>query len=126
MDILQDHLDILQNIEVAAMTFCLENPSIKDVHVLAVYEKLFNHFDRRKRNLPELPVILPPLIMELYIRVKTVCESHILGAPNELPEAHSVTPGVMVQCLKKLIGSVKLWSQEGGPKGYIRFVSQNI
>lgn len=123
MDLLRDHFDILQNIEAVTIAFCAENPSIKDAHVLTVYEKLAGLFDRRKRKLPDLPVSLPPTQMELYLSLKALCESRILGDPNEMPEAYNVAPGVMVQCLKKLIGSVKRWSKEGGAKGYIQFVS---
>lgn len=126
MDILRDHSDILYKIEMVVVACCAETPSIKDAHILAVYEKLATLFDRRKRKLPDLPVSLPPVLMDLYISLKMVCESRILGDPNETLEANNVPPGVMVQCLKKLIGSVKLWSKEGGAKGYIQFISQHV
>lgn len=126
MDLLQDHIDILQNIESAVIGHCAENPSVTDAHVLAVYEKLVTLFDRRKRKLPDLPVTLSQPTMGLYMNVKAVCELRAAGDPSELPDAYNVSPGVMVRCLKKLIGSVKLWTKEGGAKGYIRFVAQNI
>lgn len=83
MDLLRDHFDILQNIEAVTIAFCAENPSVKDAHVLAVYEKLAGLFDRRKRKLPDLPVSLPPTQMELYLSLKALCESRILATPTK-------------------------------------------
>ncbi len=126
MNVLNQHLDILQNIEATAIAFCRENPVLKDAHILAVYEKLLSLFDRRKRKLPELPVALPPISMSLFLELKTVCETRIAGSPSEMPGAVNVPPGVMVLCLKKLVDSVKRWTKEGGVKGYIQFVEKYL
>lgn len=126
MNVLDEYLDILQNIEAAVIGYWGTNPSIKDAQVQAVYEKLFSNYDRRKRSLPELPAHFQPLTMSLYEEVKAVCESRVIGSPDELPDLENVTPGVMVLCLKKLLDSVKFWSKQNGARGYLQYVGEML
>jgi hypothetical protein len=127
MNVINEHLDILQNIESATITFCRENPNLKDANVLAVYEKVYSQLERQKRKLPALAVSLPPTTLQLYNVVKETCDERIIGNESELFELESqVPPAVMLLCLKKLIDSVPFWTKKNGASGYINFVGSAI
>jgi hypothetical protein len=123
MNVIHEHLDILQNIESATIAFCRENPIIKDANVLAVYEKVYSQIERQKRKMPALPVVLPPTTLQLYNAVKEICDERIEGNESEFfTEDTQVPPAIMLLCLKKLIDSVPFWTKKNGASGYINFV----
>ena len=59
MNVVNDHLDILQNIEVAITSVYKQMPELRDPDVILALERLITVYTREKKNLPSLPVKLP-------------------------------------------------------------------
>jgi hypothetical protein len=125
MNVIDDHLDILQNIEFTTIAFWRQNPDLKDAHVLVVYEKLYSNYDRRRQKLMILPFAFQSeMTIGLFKEVEAICETRIVGSPTEAPDGFNVPPATMARCLKRLCESVRMWTKINGVRGYLKFVGE--
>jgi hypothetical protein len=126
------YLDVLQNIEMAIVGVYRNNRQLLDYDVDRILELLWTEY----RNEVSGKKIAMPALNEnaqmIYDRVRQVCEWR-LGRSNDIktkgwlqakPEPISVDE--IMDCLKRIRKSVKLWNREGGRQGYLYFIDNNI
>lgn len=128
MPVEEEHLDVLQNIEMAINVVYKDHPELSDFHVDSALEALGRTYQREKiGGAPVLPK--PGLPQEVYKAVKNICEWR-LGRENIVDEEgqpmgiEPLTVDEIQACLKRLRKSIDLWTKHGGSQGYLKYISQ--
>jgi len=126
------YLDVLQNIEMAIVGVYRNNHQLLDYDVDRILELLWTEY---RNEVSGKKMVMPALnenAQMVYDRVRQVCEWR-LGRSNDIktegwfqarPEPISVDE--IMDCLKRIRKSVKLWNKEGGRQGYLYFIDNNI
>lgn len=129
MNVVEQHSDILQNIEFAIVSTYRERPELRDPEVIMALEKLITYYTRMKKGLPQLPVVLPEGSMAVFTFMKAVCESRREGGEEDATPDESlprVPLRIIVLCLERLLDSARNWHKRDGQRGYLNFVAQYI
>ena len=122
---------ILRNIESGIVYLYDENPEMTDWEVLAAIEGLIRRYraETKGRQSPRPP--LDPLTAEVYDLVEMICGWHrgtrpLLGEGDKPLDfsIETLTLDEIIACLKRVRKSINLWTQEGGRRGYLTFISQ--
>lgn len=130
------HEDVLFNIEVRVVAYFEKHPELTDYAVDMIYEDLFNHYRAQKDNRTPRPTRLTDLQKDLHQQIKDACDLFINTETIEIKKGlfgrkgetylEQKTVGDIMQCLKRLRKSIKLWTKEGGRQGYLQYISEFI
>ncbi len=129
MNVVDEHLDILQNIEFSIVETFRQRPELRDPEVIAAMEKLTAYYTRMKKGLPALPLVLPERVMTVFQAMKSFCELRREGgevAFESGAEMPRVPLRIVILCLERLLDSARKWHKRDGQRGYLNFISQYI
>lgn len=135
------HIDVLQNLEMIPMMLWRENPELTDYAVERAYDAAFQRYRAEARGRRFEEPVLSGLEAVLLTRLLPICEWRLGRA--ELPQATDpdeteedtdnvrdeeslscdpITVEEMVDCLRRLLKSVRRHTKHGGRQGYLHFV----
>lgn len=129
----EKYLDVLQNIETTIIRVRQRQPGLLDVEVLEAIEGLLRTYswEVEKRGFPTMR--LTGRSLEVFDKVHTVCEWRFGRATLDereeaglLIENVELRPRDLLPCLKKIRGSIRFWTSEGGRQGYLTYVEQFV
>ncbi len=141
MSLIDNHLDVLQNIEQAFNLTARANNEIKDKHVIKTLDKLIDHFKALASNrTPPTTESLNELEQALFNNVLKILEDRdILDIDDDInndkedkaPRRKSFSRAfrqptkedIYLACMRKIQGSAKFWNKERGPRGYLNYIS---
>lgn len=126
------YMDVLQNIEMAIVSVYREHGDLLDYDVDRVLNLLWKEYRNEQINKATLMPSLNENPQLVYDRVKNICEWRLGRAEMNFndafakikPEPASIDE--ILDCLKRILKSVKLWNKEGGRQGYLYFIDNNI
>jgi hypothetical protein len=133
MRVEEQYTDVLQNIEAAIVAVYEAQPALMDCEVLDALDALIRQYkwEKEARGTPKARLFgRSPKIFDC---VAQICEWHLgRGTLNQgesddagsLPEPHSLSLEELLLCLQRIRSSVRLWNNEGGRQGYLRYVSR--
>jgi len=127
----EEYEDVLQNMEFAIMQAYQEQADLIDAEVLTAIEWLIRSYGREATGKSGSSRPLKGISGEVALKVKQMCEWRLGRASLSEEEGESVdkdmTPKTLeeiVDCLKWIQSSIKLWTKKGGRQGYLNFVRQ--
>lgn len=130
MSVVEEHADILQNIEMALVGVYRQRPQLGDFQVDTAMEALERTYQREKTGgEPVLPK--NELAVEAYQAMKGICDWR-LGKIQQVDEegtpmsVEPVSIDVIQSCLRRLRRSLEKWNKRGGSQGYLNYISQFI
>jgi hypothetical protein len=131
MRIEEEHQDVLQNIELTVATLYKSHPEMTDHAVLRTYEALVDVYASEFSGRP--PRLIPPpgLEADLFQDAHQVCQWRLGRTKLKTSEGEGIVPEpidvqTLINCLKRLITSVKKWNKRGGRQGYLSFMTQFV
>ncbi len=130
MSVVEEHLDVLQNIEATIVYLYRERPDTTDYAVVRVLEALGECYVSEKLDRPPRPQPLSDSEGRLYEKLHAICEWRLGRAAIEPDGTTCVntptSPDELIQCLKKIIKSAAKWTKRGGRQGYLDFVDRFV
>jgi hypothetical protein len=125
MNPIEEHQDVLQNIEAVVIQVWRKHPELTNYAVMRAYEAALTLYKAEARQHTPKPVSLTGLDASVYEAVKVVCDWRLDRAapPNALNE-DPISLEDMVSCLSRLRKSVEHWTKQGGRQGYLQFIDQ--
>jgi len=129
VNVVEEHQDVLQNIEFAIVSVYKEHPDIVDTAVMRALDTAINYYNAERRGHSPKPVTLSGNALLIFERVKDMCEyrlGHNTSSDQGLKEIGTVSGEVIVSCLRRIRKSVDRWNNQGGRQGYLKFVSQFV
>jgi hypothetical protein len=127
--VVEEHHDVLQNIESVILGVHRKKPDLVDYDVEGALEALVADYTAEQRGNTPREHRLDGARAEVYRVVRHVCEWR-MGRDTcngeFLEDDERATPEIIVSCLKKIRKSVRRWNIEGGRQGYLRLIAQYI
>ncbi|MBI4909786.1 MAG: hypothetical protein HY820_39580 [Acidobacteria bacterium] len=124
---IEEHIDVLQNIEAGIMAVYRVDKSLLDVDAKDAIDALIRcyHAEEEGRRAPYYN--LAARAQTVFDSVKPLCEMRLgrESAPDDAP-SESISISVLVSCLRTIQKSIVLWNKEGGRKGYLDFISRYV
>jgi hypothetical protein len=128
----EEYIDVLQNIENAAVVVCHKRPDLSDRDVIRAYEALIDLYRGEGIGRPPRDWRPSPLEHEVLDRVKEMCDWRLgrldtpptKGGPAARPAPISVD--ALVKCLKRLLHSAEKWNRSHGRQGYLNLISEYV
>ena len=128
MKVQEAYLDVLQNIEFAVANEYRANPSLKDREVLDAIHVLIRRYaaeERRQNHVPSVHLSTPSL--RVFDSVKRMCDWRLgrleSDGTGDLDMTGTISVGELLSCLKRIRGSIRDWTREGGSRGYLDFMT---
>ncbi|UCE04515.1 MAG: hypothetical protein JSW07_12880 [bacterium] len=134
----EKYLDVLQNIEFGIVQIYRKYPELHDYDVMNALEALIDFYVAQKIDRNPRDFFLSDRAMLVFENVKNSCEWRLGRKPieiesinmegGEIDEIETVPKKLdeIINCLKKILSSVKKWNKRGGRQGYLSFVSPFI
>jgi len=116
IEMAEKYMEILFPLEKIVSMYYEQCPEMHDHDVLRVYEALLKDVRAKLTNFPQPQHKLTNLSKTLY--------EMQLALINVFQKSYSLEE--VLQCLKLLEKSVKLWNKELGSRGYLNFISQHF
>lgn len=133
MNVEEKYQDVLQNLEGAIVVYYRANPDLIDAEVETAMDwliKIYSAEAQGKTSSPRSPRGTSGQVAEA---VKMMCELRLgrreveaedeEGNPVEL-DIKPLAPSEIVECLKRIKSSLKMWTKQGGRQGYLKFVNR--
>ena len=132
-EFIEQHLDVLQNLEFALVEAYDRNPNLTDTGAIYAIETLIKVYTGELRGreiaLPELK----PEELDAYTVAKAMCDFRLGRTPVEDESGEKVDASLdlltleeVVACLKRVLKSINTWYKRGGRRGYYEYVRQFI
>ncbi|NOH02929.1 MAG: hypothetical protein HND47_13695 [Chloroflexi bacterium] len=127
-----EYLDVLQNIEAAIVDAYRNDGELTDYDVDKVLNAVYLEYRAEAQGKTPSSVNLNERTQQVYKRVKTMCEWRLGRTALEIEDGSGrVAPlpkslEEIMACLKRIRKSVEFWSKEGGRRGYLEFINENI
>ena len=117
----------LQNIEFVIVEMYREHPELADSNVDRVLDILTRVYTAEANHHIPPPVKLTGNDLELYTRLRAMCEwrAGCGEAPTKTANSRKPEPRTVDEiaaCLKRVRSSVKLWNKELGRQGYLNWI----
>lgn len=127
----------LYSIEHVVLSVYDQAPKMQDKDVEEVYEALKDFYQQlaqdkdafEPRSTKEVKqLLLSGIIENLDTRIDEGMDEGLLNNPHCMPGGKFIfcEEAAYVHCLNYLLKSVRFWRKEGGPTGYLRFISGNV
>ncbi len=129
----KEYQDVLQNLEFVIIQVYREHRDLIDAEVLMAIESLIRVYSAQTQGKSISSRPLKGLSQQLAESLQQMCEWRLGRVP--LPDAEDTviteaptpkTPNEIVDCLKRIQSSIRLWTKQGGRQGYLNFVSEFI
>ena len=127
MNPVEDHLDVLQNIEFAVVETWRRHREMTNYAVMRAYDAAIAHYRALDLGQTPKPANLTGLDAEVFEAVQAMCEWR-LGRTTE-PQQPEITPLAtedLLACLRKLRKSVDHWTKAGGRQGYLQLIEKFV
>lgn len=132
MKAIEDHEDVLQNLEFSILSVRKDFPGLVDYDVLQALDALLDLYRAEARgHLPKPVSLQDPKELLIFQRVKKVCEWRLGREPLEEDDPDlecetgtTKTVKDIFDCLQRVRKSVSKWNKERGPQGYLDFVAR--
>ena len=123
-------LDVLQNIEQSILAVHRQRFELSDYDVMRALDALIAIYRAESRgHVPKQARLEDPEAM-IFERVRAVCEWRIgravMPTGCELVSGPEYGVDEILECLRKIRKSVDWWNKQGGPRGYLKFVSDYV
>jgi hypothetical protein len=133
MRVEDQYVDVLQNIEFGIIMTYRNHPEMLDYDVIRMLEALIDKYAAEKIGRQPRHVLLSEVERALLENVHRMCEwrlgrGTLTDAPEKVREMvpKPITIDEIVLCLKRVLKSVKRWNEDGGRRGYLKFVIQYV
>jgi hypothetical protein len=113
------YLDVLMNIELPVIEVFREHPELLDFQVDEGLRALMSRYKAEERG----EEITPPRVKGLALLIfEAVLDSTelMLGRPEKVMD--TIDLPTLLNCLSRIRKSVKLWTKQGGSRGYLNFL----
>jgi hypothetical protein len=132
-EFIEEHLDVLQNIEFALVGVYDKNPGLTDTGTMYAIETLIKVYTGEMRGREVALPQFKPEEQEAYNAARAMCEWRLgrasmegeKGGKKEMDTA-PLTMEEIIACLKRILKSVNTWYKRGGRRGYYEFVRQYL
>src|SRR5262245_31169239 len=122
----EDAEDVLKTIETEVIRIANRHSEMTNYTVFSAYEAAIAHYRALDRGQQPKPANLTGLDAQVYEAVHRACEGR-LGRPiAEDPNAPLLSLEDLLACLRRLKKSVEFWTNQGGRRGYLDYVSQFV
>ena len=127
-----EHMDVLQNIEMTILSVYREHADLMDYDVDKVLNLLWTEYRHEKINKTTPKPMLNANAQLVYDRVGQICEWRLgrnkmtVGPEFVRAKPEPVSIDDILACLKRILKSIKLWNKEGGRQGYLYFIDNNL
>jgi hypothetical protein len=126
MNVTTDAEGVLKTIETAVVNVTRDKPTMTNYAALRAYEAAIKHYHAIARQQQSKPANLTGTDALLYEAVRTACEAR-LGRPiSAESNAPALSHEDLVACLRRLKKSVEFWTEQGGRRGYLDFLTQFV
>ena len=125
----EKNLDVLQNIEFGIVQVYRADRSLLDVDAKDAIDALVRHYRAEEERRTPPTMALGERAERVFRSVQAACEWRLgrSTGPGETAAPKSGIPvSELVKCLRKIQKSIPFWSEQGGRKGYLDFVSQYV
>ena len=135
MKVEEEYYDVLQNIEFAIIGEYRKDGNLMDADVLKTVNVLMLHYRAEKRQHRPTTLHLALKVRRLFLAVQGVCEWRLGRGSATVQQtwdgqspdlAEPVTAPEILKCLKRIQKSIRLWTKEAGPQGYLEFVGRFV
>ena len=135
MKVEEEYFDILQNIEFAIIREYRKDGNLMDADVLETVNALMLHYRAEKRQHRPTTAHLSDKAERLFVAVQGVCEWRLGRGSAAVQQtwdgqspdlAEPLTVPEILKCLKRIRESIRLWTKECGPQGYLEFVGRFV
>jgi len=123
MDFTEEYEAHLLALESPVMRLYNQMPGLLDDDVLEAYDRLIKDYTRRARGAAPKAVALHLAAARVHTDVGVVCERLLSADRTDADDLPPLTCQELLGCLKKLRKSVRTWSAERGPQGYLSFIA---
>ena len=129
MAVTADNAPSLFLLETLINSYAGTDESVIDLHVLEAIEATRRLFAAEAQGRTFQPRLGDERVRQLFAGLRGACEV-LLGRESADIHDHTTEPSdpisidILVRCLKQLERSVKLWSEQGGRKGYLLYIRQ--
>ena len=131
MAIEDEHSDVLQNLEFAISSVHKDDPALLDWDVIEALDALVRGYGLEEQARAWPTVRLSARASAVAAACKDICEWRLGRRSSVLasfPDAHARPPeisvGTLLECLKRLRKSARLWNKRNGRQGYLDFVHE--
>jgi hypothetical protein len=124
---IDDHQDVLQNIESAVVQVWRQHPAMTNYAVMAAYDAAIQYYRALANQQAPKPVQLTSLDAQLFEAVREMCEWRSGRKP--MPELGEIAPiplEDLIACLRRLRKSVDFWTKRSGRQGYMQYIEQFV
>jgi hypothetical protein len=123
------HPDVLHNIEFAIVSVSRAEPALIDVDAQDAVDALVRHYGAEREGRQPPATRLDGRAERVFHAVREMCEWHLgrgrLSGLDEMPGTPIPIAG-LVEGLRRIQKSIRLWSREAGRRRYLGFVSQYV
>ena len=131
MAVEDEYTDVLQNIEFSIVAVYKDEPNLLDLDVIEALEALIRGYalEEQGRGWPRAHV--SPRAALVLEACRQVCEwrlgrTSISTSRSRRPAPAPISLSAVVQCLKRLRKSARLWTERGGRQGYLEYIEQFV
>lgn len=131
MSVEEKHLNVLNNLEFAIIQVYRENPDLIDAEVMTAIESLIRTYSAEAQGRSSAGRPIRGISVKVAKQVQEICELWLGRTSVSESEIQSIDQDVtpktitdIVDCLKRIQSSIKLWTNKGGRQGYLNFVQQ--
>jgi hypothetical protein len=129
MGVEDEYTDVLQNIEFSIVSVHRDDPRLLDLDVIEAIEALIRGYSLEEQGRAWPSTRLSSRAALVVEACKPVCEwrlgrtsiSNSRGADGSAP---AISVATIVQCLKRLRKSARMWNEHGGRQGYLEYIEQ--
>jgi hypothetical protein len=132
-ELIERHMDVLQNIEAALVEVYNKNSILTDTRTMYAVETLIKVYTGELRGREVAPSQLKPEEREAYDAAKAMCDFRLGRTSMEDKKGKKVgvapepiTLEEIIACLKRILKSINTWYKRGGRRGYYEFVRRYI
>ena len=129
MAVYDDHPESLHLLESLVISFAEQDESLLDLHVIDAFDAARRWYRAEAEGRVFRPQLTDPRSNELFVGLRAA-GAFLLGRStseieNTLEEPREpISVEALVQCFRQLEKSAKLWSEQGGRRGYLEYIAQ--
>jgi hypothetical protein len=127
-----DYLDVLHNIETAIISVYRDQPGLVDAEADKALNTVLLEYQAELRGRSATPTIPGGLAELVYGSVKEICDWRLGREVLETAKGDlrldvpPLTLDEIILCLKRIRKSIRMWTKQGGQRGYLNFVSEYL
>jgi hypothetical protein len=129
MAIYEEHPEPLYLIEGLVLSVAQDDESLLDLHVIDAFSAARRWFRAEADGRAFRPQLADPRATELFEGLRALGAFLLGGSSPMIESAEEARPepislDVLVECFRQLEKSAKLWSGQGGRRGYIEYIAR--